>query len=381
MGWKKVTIMSQRREFVQFALQEGANISELCRRFGISRKTGYKLLGRYHHAGEPGLADRSRRPHHCPHRTPEEIEQVIVALRAQHPVWGPRTLRRRLEALGYDELPAPSTLSTILTRHGLICPEEAAKHRAFTRFQAAAPNRLWQMDFKGHFPTHEGRCHPLTLLDDHSRYALCLAACANEQGPTVQHHLHHVFTRYGLPDALLVDNGPPWGTEGEPGYTTLGVWLLRLGIKLYHSRVRHPQTLGKDERFHRTLKAELLPACLGRPLAECQQQFDHWRHIYNSQRPHHALQLEVPASRYRPSDRPFPKTLPPITYGPDAQLRHIQDGGLLHFKGRTLRVGRALKGQPVAVRPTTSTGQFEVVFCHQIIAQIDLNDEDEKTPL
>lgn len=376
MGWKKVTLMSQRREFVQFALQDGANLSELCRRFGISRKTGYKLLKRYQQEGEKALYDRSRRPHHFPSRTPDKIEQVILSLRARHPCWGPRTLKRRLQDLGYDNLPSASTISAILKRNGLICPEQSVKHKAFKRFEADTANRLWQMDFKGHFPAKEGRCHPLTILDDHSRYALCLAACENEQGTTVKHHLQNVFSIYGLPFAMLVDNGAPWGDPHDPGWTTLCIWLLRLGISIYHSRVRHPQTLGKEERFHRTLKAELVPSCLGLDLQDAQRHFDHWRHIYNTQRPHHALALEVPANRYRPSPRAFPQTLPPILYGPDDPIRKVQDGGILHFKGRIFRVGRAFKGQPVALRPTPADGRFDVFFCQQIIAQIDLNNYD-----
>ena len=225
---------------------------ELCRRFGISAPTGYRWLQRYLDAGRDGLEDRSRRPQHSPNQTSPKLEAAVLARRRQHPSWGGRKLAARLRALGHEPVPAPSTITEILRRHGLLDPARAGQPRAHQRFEHDAPNQLWQMDFQGPRPCGAGRCHPLTVLDDHSRYSLVLAACGDERTATVSARLSGSFRRYGLPEVLLVDNGPPWGGGAARHHTPLTVWLLRLGVRVVHSRPRHPQTLGKDERFHRT---------------------------------------------------------------------------------------------------------------------------------
>ena len=207
------------------------------------------------------------------------------------------------------------------------------------------------MDFKGHVPCGAGRCHPLTVLDDHSRYSLVLAACGDERTATVSARLSGSFRRYGLPEVLLVDNGPPWGGGAARHHTPLTVWLLRLGVRVVHSRPRHPQTLGKDERFHRTRKAELLGRAPLEDLASAQRRFDAWRHVYNHERPHEALALATPASRYRPSERSFPETLPPVEYPAADHVRKVQAGGRVDFRGRRLRAPQAFTGQRVALRP------------------------------
>src|SRR5688572_14565987 len=200
MPWKEFSIMTQRREFVAFATAENANIRDLCRRFNISPTTGYKWRSRYLKAGESGLEDRPRRPHHSPKQTAKEIEQMIITLRHKYPAWCGRRLRRRAMDLGQLNLPSPSTITAILKRNQLLDPQESSKHRAFRRFEKAAPNELWQMDFKGEFKLPEGRCYPLTVLDDHSRFALTLKACARNTGNITQEALIQVFRRYGLPD-------------------------------------------------------------------------------------------------------------------------------------------------------------------------------------
>ena len=374
MPWKDVTPMSQRKEFVSLALTNGANMARLCRRFEISRKIGYKWLARYLKAGETGLADRSRRPHHSPGETPEALVAAVLAVRAAHPAWGGRKIRARLLAENLAGVPAASTITGILRRHGLIDPEESAKHKAWQRFEAEAPNDLWQMDFKGHFEAAAGRCHPLTVLDDHSRYALGLEACADERRATVQQRLTAIFRRYGLPRKMLMDNGPPWGTEGQADYSVLTVWLLRLGVGVSHSRAYHPQTLGKDERFHRTLQAEVLQYCRGLDLERCQARLDAWRLVYNLERPHEALGLTPPVSRYRESRRNFPETLPPLEYGPDDQVRKVYATGRINFCNRSVRVSKAFRGESVALRPTVTDGLWEVYFGQHRIGRVDLRE-------
>jgi hypothetical protein len=212
------------------------------------------------------------------------------------------------------------------------------------------------------------------VLDDHARYALGLEACANEQGATVEARLRMIFRRYGLPRAMLFDNGPPWGDPGGAPFTQLGVWLIELGIRVIHARPHHPQTLGKDERFHRTLKAEVIRPGRYADLAECQRAFDAWRHVYNHQRPHEALELKTPSTRYHPSPIDFPEAMPPFDYGPTDQVRKVQDGGRTHFKGRTFRLSTAFQGKAVAFRPTSEDGVFSVHFRHQAIAAVDIRD-------
>lgn len=370
MPWKVTDAMSLRLELVNLMQRDGANVSELCRRFGISRNVAYKWLRRAQ--SDKDLADRSRRPASSPAKTGALVEAQVVALRRKHRAWGGRKLRRRLQDLGVEAVPASSTITGILHRHGLIESEESAKHQPFIRFEHPAPNDLWQMDFKGHVAMEQGRCHPLTVLDDHSRYSLCLDACGNEQTETVQDRLTRAFRRYGLPFRMLMDNGSPWGDDGTHPYTPLTVWLLLLDISISHGRPYHPQTQGKDERFHRTLKDEVLTHNTFRDLQHCQHHFDAWREIYNHQRPHEALGLEVPASRYQVSPRTFPEQIPKIVYAPDVIVRKASDHGLVYYKGRTYRLPKAFKGYPIGLRHTVQDGVMDVLFARHHILTLDL---------
>jgi transposase InsO family protein len=376
MPWKEANVISLRKEFVEFA-KNGDNVSCLCKRFGISRETGYKWIRRYAANGEEALADRSRRPVNSPGRVCESIEETVVKLRSQHSVWGGRKIRRRMQMLGYSDIPAASTITAILKRHGLIDRFESQKCKAFQRFEREYPNDLWQMDFKGHVPCPEGRCHPLTVLDDHSRYSVVLKACLTERTETVQPCLIDAFRQYGLPNQMITDNGPPWGNHGHNPFTKLTVWLMRLGILISNSAPAHPETMGKEERFHRTLKAELLGESLPWRIEQAQRKFDQWRFEYNHHRPHEALGMEVPASRYQISKRSFPEALPPIEYGSTDIVRKVQSNGIVHFQGREFRVPQALTGYPIALRTSSQCdGLFELYFVRQLVMVINLNDHD-----
>jgi transposase InsO family protein len=374
MPWQERTVMAERIEFVAFAAQEGVNIAALCRSFGISRKTGYKWLQRAA-AGETDGRDRSRRPQTSPGRTPREVEERVLALRTAHPAWGGRKRHHALARQGMVPSPAPSTITAILRRHGLLVA--AAPPRNFVRFAHAAPNDLWQVDFMGHRAWDQGRVHPLTLLDDHSRFALAVRACANEQQTTVQDQLTAVFRRYGLPRIILSDNGSPWGSAGMGGLTTLEAWLVQLGIAVWHGRAAHPQTQGKVERFHGTIAAEVFAQRQFPDLATTPTAFTHFRTSYNHERPHEALDFAVPANRYQPSPRPFPARLPEITYGPDDAVHTVTVHGSIQWQHRRYFVSRGLVGRPVAVRPTTEDGRWAVYFCHRQVATIDQHDPQE----
>lgn len=373
MPWHKVSVMDQRREFVSLAQQPGANRRELCQRFRISPKTGYKWLARARGEVDGWAADRSRRPHATPRRSAAELEAAVLAERDGHPAWGARKIRRRLELKG-EEPPAASTVHAILVRHErIVPPSHAAAH---CRFEHPAPNLVWQMDFKGRVALRGRRwCYPLTMVDDHSRYALCLQACGNERSETVQQQLERTFRRYGLPDAFLVDNGVPWGTCSQQRWTRLGVWLLKLGVDVIHARPYHPQTRGKNERFHRTLKAEVLAMRQFRDLTELQVAFDRWRYVYNHERPHQALGQNVPASRYRPSLRSMPSRLPQPEYEPGAILRTAgTTKAYVSFKNRLWRVPEAFLGERLAIRSLAQEGRYGIFFGARQIACINLRE-------
>jgi transposase InsO family protein len=372
MPWQECSTMRLRQEFLSLADQPGSTFSELCQRFGISRKTGYKWLQRYQQTGAAGLADRSRRPQHSPRRTDAAIEAQVLAIRDQYG-WGARKIKWCLQRAGPAAV-AKSTVHAILRRHGRVTAPADKVAGSYQRFEHERPNQLWQMDFKGHFALGNGeRCHPLTVLDDHSRYSLCLQACRNEQTGTVKEQLTATFRRYGMPERMLMDNGSPWGNDFEHQFTPLTVWLLLLGVGVSHSRPYHPQTQGKDERFHRSLKVEVLAQRSFGDFELMQLRFDEWRSCYNHVRPHEALDMNVPASRYQVSHRSFPEQLPPLEYGAIDQVRKVQIDGSISFRHREFRIGKAFRGYPVALRPTTQDGVYEVYFATHRISQIDLH--------
>lgn len=371
MPWRSVTLMSQRIEFIMLSETKQISFTDLCRRFKVSRKTGYKWLRRYRADGIAGLKDHSKRPHSVARRIESAVEEAIVTMRNSHPTWGARKIRRRLQ----DTLktpPACSTINAALHRKNLINSQSPQGRKDWQRFEHPAPNSLWQMDFKGPVTTLSGPCHPLTILDDHSRFNLCLAAKPNQRTETVEAALKDVFRLYGLPDKILVDNGSPWGNDREHPYTPLVLWIMRLGVRVSHSRPYHPQTLGKDERFHRTIKRDLLSARQWMDVHQLQSAFDAWRQVYNFQRPHDAIGLDVPAARYKPSLRPFPEKLPPIEYPSEAFVRKVQQGGEFSFKGRYFKISKCFNGYPVGIMPTVADGIFDILFCNHRVTKIDI---------
>lgn len=377
MPWKEVTTMSQRQEFVSLAREASLPLSELARRFGISRKTAYKWLQR-DQTGQ-SMADQSRRPVQSPTRTAPEVEAAVVAWRQRHPCWGGRKLAQVLRHEGYEAVPAPSTITHILRRHGLVGETAQGVSPRWTRFEHPAPNDLWQMDFKGSLSVGTRRCDPLTVLDDHSRYNVVLQAVRDMKGATVQAALTDAFRRYGLPRRMNMDNGSPWGSPGgdSRGLSALAIWLVRLGIHVSFSAPHHPQTNGKGERFHRSLKAEVLARQHFDTTTQLQQAFDRWRALYNHVRPHQALELAVPASRYQPSPRRFPETLPPVEYAPDDHVAVVMALGVVHLLGHTLKVSNALRGYRIAARPRDGEdGIYDLFFAHHRLATIDLRDAD-----
>jgi len=380
--WKECSVLEQRYEFVQLAAQESSNISALSDRFEISRKTAYKWLSRYRSEGSSGLREQSRRPRRFRSPTPPVMVDAILLVRQNHPSWGGRKIHRvlknkqrtgKLEQLDSLQIPSASTITHILKKNGYISDEASEAHKPYRRFEYANPNDLWQMDFKGDLALSNRQVsYPLTILDDHSRYNLCLQSCPNQRFVTVENHLKPVFQLYGLPLSMLMDNGHPW-SDGSGSLTRLAVWLLRMGIRVLHGRPYHPQTLGKDERFHRTLKTELLNGRLFPDHCSLQSAFNQWRKIYNHERPHEALDLDTPGSRYVVSPRPYPENLPPIEYDTGEIVRIVRGIGYISFKGFSWFVSEALIGELVALRATLQDGVYIVCYGSFAIGVLDCN--------
>ena len=318
------------------------SFSSLCVEYEISRPTGYLWLKRYREHGAAGMQEASRRPLLSPRQSPAELEEQIVSLRRQHPDWGARKLR---VLLGRSGVKVPSsTVHRVLRRHGLIHRLDSHP-QATGSFCREAPNQLWQMDFKSPkgWNAHLG---PLSVLDDHSRYALVLEQLSSGEGLVVQQRLDKAFSDCGLPEAMLMDHGQPWWNAQSPGgWTQLSVWLMRLGIRLYFSGVRHPQTQGKVERFHGALE-RARRRCGPVDTPPGQSWLDRFREEYNHVRPHEALDMETPADHWHPSQREYTEPRNPA-YAPDAEVRELNSNGALWLDGRSWQVAGALAHQPV----------------------------------
>ncbi len=298
-------------------------------------------------------------------------------MRRAHPSWGGRKIHHLLRRHHCPGVPAPSTITRILADADLL--RDPQDHSAPGRFARAAPNDLWQLDFMGHRPLRQGRVHPLTLVDDHSRYLLTLTATAREDLATVQAILTACFRQWGLPWAILTDNGSPWGHEQQrtSAWTRFEVWLLRLGVEVCHGRPAHPQTQGKVERVHGTIATDVFGTRVFADLTAAQTAFDAFRATYNHDRPHEALDYAVPAERYTGSPRSYPETLPELTYADDAEVRVVTDRGAISFRGYHIQVGKAFGQQRVGVVPTAVDGQFRVVFAHLPLGSFDVHTMDK----
>jgi len=368
--------MEQKLEFISL-LKKGLTMTELCSRFSITRKTGYKWKKRYKEEGIQGLHNRSRRPKQSPNKTSSELEELIVSIRNEDPDWGGKKIH---EILQRDHnvlvLPSITTINNILKRNGLIHPNNSAKSKSFLSFEHELPNQLWQMDFKGDFVmSNEKRCFPLTILDDHSRYNICLDALSNQQYNSVHRHLKVVFKKYGLPQGILCDNGNPWGMSGvnknEGRITKLEKWLMKLDVRMIHGRPYHPQTQGKLERYHRTLKLELISKKRFINIQHSQKHFKEWKHKYNHYRPHESLNQGVPANRYAPSQRCYKEKLLKPEYLDSDAKRKVDEKGTISFKGNNIRVGKALYGEYVALRPKNNR-EYSIYFMWKEIKTIHL---------
>jgi transposase InsO family protein len=349
--------MDERLQFIADHQRGHYTMTELCERYGVSRKTGYKWLTRYLTQGALGLRERSHAPHHCPHRIDAELAALLCAARRSHPTWGPAKLLDYL-APRHPELhawPAVSTVADLLKREGLVRPRRRRRrtvHPGVVPIQTAHPNDLWTADFKGHFKTRDGLyCYPLTIADQHTRYLLAVNALPSTKAVGARHIFERVFREYGLPTAIRTDNGVPFANTGLHGLTQLSVWWLRLGITHQRIHPASPQENGAHERMHRTLKAEATRPPKGN-LAAQQRAFGAFREEYNHERPHAALGGDPPASRYTHSRREYPDRLPPLEYPGHYLVKRVTNAGTIRFKDRLLFLANALKQHHVGLEET-----------------------------
>lgn len=369
MPWKRIRIMEERIRFVILASRQGVNISSLCRSYGISRPTGYLWLNRYRESCSlRSVRELSRRPHHTPSRTLPEREQRVIVLR-EHYGWGARKLRELLLREGLDMKVA--TINRILKRNDLIHPKDS--HRpAVKRFERCNPNELWQMDFKGDYPSDNGRCYPLSILDDHSRYAIGLYALPGQDTNTVRDCLVNAFEVCGVPHAMLMDHGIPWwSTSNNHGLTRLSVSLIEQGIKLYFSGIRHPQTQGKVERFHRTLSESIRHK--GRPhtLSGWRQALEAFLYEYNHIRPHEALEMATPSEYYQPSRKAYNPTPKEWEYPEGSVVEKLNTRGWLGNSRKRYFVSEALADKKVCVEQIEN--KLIVSYRQMYIREIDVD--------
>ena len=380
MPWKVTDPMLQRAQFIALHEEGLFSMSELCQRFGIARKTGYKWLERYQHGGLDALQEKSRAPLTCPHQTPTHIEEALLAARHAHPTWGPKKLLAYLAKRRPDiaqALPAPSTVGEILKAAGLTQPRKRPArtwtHPGQVPLSTTAPNQVWCADFKGQFPTQDGiDCYPLTITDAHSRFLLCCHALPSVRQEGVFPVLKRVFAQYGLPDAIRTDNGVPFATRAICGLSQLSVWWIKLGIA--HQRIvpGQPQQNGRHERMHKTLKRETARPPQKDHKAQ-QARFDAWRAEFNDERPHEALGQQTPGSLYTPSSRPLPKTLPAPVYPGHFQVRQVSKSSMFRFNHRQVFLSEALIDEHIGLEEVED-GLWSIYFYNVLLGRLDERD-------
>ena len=368
MPWKRMEVDEQRMQFVARAVSGKEGMAALCREFGVSRPTGYLWRRRYERAGSfTGLRELSRRPHHSPRRTEGAKEQRVVELREQTG-WGAKKLHVVLRDEQGLEVPV-RTIHRILERRGRI--GNKVHTPAPGRFERSLPNELWQMDTKGQYPLPQGECHPLSIVDDHSRYAVGLYALPRLSTEGAWVCLVETFRSYGVPQAMLMDRGTLWWTEHNGwGLTRLSVRLIEQGIRLSYGRICHPQTQGKVERFHRTLGIELRHRGLPERWPEWPPLLAAVRREYNERRPHEALGMRRPAEVYQPSRRAYQEQPREWEYPAGSEVRRVNRNGLLREGGRQWFVCESLGGHRVRIEYVD--GKMLVSYRHMYIREIDL---------
>lgn len=369
MPWKETEAMDQRKEFALKAMTTG-DFTELCREYGISRQTGYKWRRRFVAEGLGGLGGKSRRPQSSPQQLEEDVVCRILRLRYAHPTWGARKLVALYERQ-WPSAPSESSVKRVLAKAGLVKKQVVRRARQGGRIaserKAQACNEVWTVDFKGWWYDAEGKCEPLTVRDEFSRFVLALQAVANAQTATVQAVFEKLFAEHGLPGAIRTDNGPPFAaSQGLLGLSQLSVWWLALGIELERGRPRCPQDNGAHERMHWDLSREVE----GVRYEGRQATLDQWRQVFNEERPHEALGMRFPNEVYVPSTRRYVGTPEVVTYE-GMGCRRVSKVGCIRYAGQPIFLSRALAGWDVGLQATT-TKLLAVYFGPLLLGHLDV---------
>jgi transposase InsO family protein len=383
MPWKRETPMDQRIKLIGDWLSDDYSKMDLSRRYGVSRPTVDKWIGRYEEEGAGGLEERKRAPRHCPHRTNEAVIARLVEAKRRHMDWGPKKLVRYLSTKWPETgWPAPSTAGEILRRQGLVSQRlRRSRTPAYSQpfHGCEAPNQIWSVDYKGQFKTGDGRwCYPLTVTDNDSRYLLVCQGLSRPRLQETRPWFEWAFREYGLPDAIRSDNGSPFASVGLGGLSVLSVWWIKLGIIPERIKPGRPDQNGRHERMHRSLKAATLkpPA---QTLSRQQEVFTAFRREFNAERPHEALGMDTPASRYRPSGRRYPDGRLEVDYGDEFEVRKVRSNGAIKWQGRLLYVSEALVGELVGLKETDN-GQWALYFSTFHIGTLNAKIYRFKTP-
>ncbi len=368
MPWKDKTVEELRKEFVE-AAQDCSNFSSLCREFGITRKTGYKWLSRYE--ADEELSDRSRRPNVTANKTAAETELKIVEVRSSHPGWGAKKIKVSLENKGV-EMPCIKTVNNILNRYGCISKEESLKHKAFTRFEKERCNEMWQTDFKGEFKMQDGKyCFPLDIFDDHSRFVIRIKpseSTSNLVLPTFR----EAFYEYGMPDSVLSDNGAQFAGFRQ-GYTQFEKWLMNHDVLPIHGRIKHPQTQGKIERFHRAMNQELLKHYTPKDISDAERVFNDWRNCYNNERPHEALGMKCPSDIYVPSNRVYRDDVKKYEYSGKYHVIKVNSWGYVRFDRWQIYLSETMIDEYIEFRPNPNGDTFIACYRNFGIGEFDVH--------
>ena len=374
MPWRGVLTVEFREAFMQAYLSGAFTMTDLCEQYAVSRKTGYKWVGRHAQEGMSGLTDRSRRPHTSPRQTSTAIVEQLCAARRQHPTWSARKLLRQLRGQAPRTVwPAPSTGCALLKGAGLVRQRRARiRHRVppVPLPPIVHANEVWTTDFKGQFRTGDGvYCYPLTLRDGFSRYVLRCDGLTSTQSDGVRRQFERAFAEYGLPERIRSDNGGPFAGIGLTRLSRLSAWWIRLGIVPERIALGHPEQNGSHEQFHRVLKAETTrpPAA---SVAAQHRRFQRFKREYNEERPHAALHDDVPQQWYTPSRRPFPARLPPIAYPGHYEVRRVDRGGTVSWRNRALHLTEILAGEPLGFEEVDD-GIWIVSYATVRIARFD----------